>query len=79
MVKTMRDGQMVELTPEEVSHREERKTINTAFAVKIKEIMNEEDKAKAQAEIDKASGNQKLKDLGLTDAEIKALTAGTGH
>ena len=28
----------------------------------------------AQTETDKSSGKQKLKDLGLTDAEIKALT-----
>ena len=28
----------------------------------------------AQIEADKSSGKQKLKDLGLTDAEIKALT-----
>ena len=28
----------------------------------------------AQAEANKSSGKQKLKDLGLTDAEIKALT-----
>ena len=28
----------------------------------------------AQKETDKSSGKQKLKDLGLTDAEIKALT-----
>ena len=28
----------------------------------------------AQTETEKASGKQKLKDLGLTDAEIKALT-----
>jgi hypothetical protein len=28
----------------------------------------------AQKETDKLSGKQKLKDLGLTDAEIKALT-----
>ena len=28
----------------------------------------------AQRETDAASGKQKLKDLGLTDAEIKALT-----
>jgi hypothetical protein len=27
-----------------------------------------------QTEADKSSGKQKLKDLGLTDAEIKALT-----
>ena len=28
----------------------------------------------AQKETEKATGKQKLKDLGLTDAEIKALT-----
>jgi len=28
----------------------------------------------AQTEADKSSGKQKLKDLGLSDAEIKALT-----
>jgi hypothetical protein len=30
----------------------------------------------AKKETDKASGNQKLKDLGLTDDEIKAVTGG---
>ena len=30
--------------------------------------------AEAEAKIKKTSGKQKLKDLGLTDAEIKALT-----
>ena len=32
-----------------------------------------EEQAKADAETKKASGKQKLKDLGLDDAEIKAL------
>jgi hypothetical protein len=36
---------------------------------KIQELKDEE----TQKETDKASGKQKLKDLGLTDAEIKAL------
>ena len=36
---------------------------------KIQELKD----AETQKEIDKASGKQKLKDLGLTDAEIKAL------
>ena len=31
-------------------------------------------KASEQRKLDKASGNQKLKDLGLTDDEIKAVT-----
>ena len=34
------------------------------------------DDAKTKRETDKASGNQKLKDLGLTDDEIKAITKG---
>jgi hypothetical protein len=32
------------------------------------------DNAKTKQETDKASGNQKLKDLGLTDDEIEAIT-----
>ena len=41
---------------------------------KLEQAQNELD-TEAQAEIDKkASGKQKLKDLGLDDAEIKALT-----
>ena len=40
---------------------------------KIAELPTEEEE-KAQTETDKSSGKQKLKDLGLTDAEIKALT-----
>ena len=40
---------------------------------KIAELPTEEEQT-AQTETDVASGKQKLKDLGLTDAEIKALT-----
>ena len=40
---------------------------------KIAELPTEEEEA-AQRETDAASGKQKLKDLGLSDAEIKALT-----
>jgi len=40
---------------------------------KMAELPTEEEEA-AQRETEKASGKQKLKDLGLTDAEIKALT-----
>jgi len=36
---------------------------------KLNELLNQED----TTETDKATGKQKLKDLGLTDAEIKAL------
>ena len=47
---------------------------------KMAEMPTEEEKRTAreeeaaQIETDKSSGKQKLKDLGLTDAEIKALT-----
>ena len=40
--------------------------------VKMNEMATVEEEA-AQTETDKSSGKQKLKDLGLTDAEIKAL------
>ena len=40
---------------------------------KMAELPTIEEEA-AQKETDSASGKQKLKDLGLTDAEIKALT-----
>tara|TARA_B000000475_G_scaffold262006_1_gene247159 strand:- start:241 stop:492 length:252 start_codon:yes stop_codon:yes gene_type:complete len=40
---------------------------------KMAELPTAEEEATAK-ETDKSSGKQKLKDLGLTDAEIKALT-----
>ena len=40
---------------------------------KMAELPTEEEET-TQTETDKSSGKQKLKDLGLTDAEIKALT-----
>ena len=39
-------------------------------------LQQEWDDAKTKQETDKASGNQKLKDLGLTDDEITAITKG---
>jgi|OM-RGC.v1.032524855 hypothetical protein len=44
----------------------------TDIEAKMAELPTEEEEA-AQIETDKSSGKQKLKDLGLTDAEIKAL------
>ena len=44
----------------------------TDIEAKMAELPTEEEEA-AQTETDKSSGKQKLKDLGLTDAEIKAL------
>jgi hypothetical protein len=37
-------------------------------------LQTEFDNAKTKQETDKSSGNQKLKDLGLTDDEITAVT-----
>ena len=45
----------------------------TDIEAKMAELPTEEEEA-AQRETEKASGKQKLKDLGLNDAEIKALT-----
>jgi len=46
-----------------------------ALAVQAAERKAEEEAAAEKAAADKASGNQKLKDLGLTDDEIAALTS----
>jgi len=45
----------------------------TDIEAKMAELPTAEEES-AQKETDAASGKQKLKDLGLTDAEIKALT-----
>lgn len=66
-MKKMLNGEIVEMTAEEVSERET-------------EIANEVAKAEEQLaikearEANQASGNQKLLDLGLTQAEATALT-----
>ena len=58
--------EIVELTAEEVAQQ-----VKDAEADVIR-VKAMEDKI-AKKEADKASGNQKLKDLGLTDDEISAL------
>ena len=40
---------------------------------KLNEIQTDFDNAKTKKETDKTNANQKLKDLGLTDDEIKAI------
>ena len=60
------DGKEVEFTAEEKTSRAERAIIVEA---EVKDYI-----AKVEKQIaDKANGNQKLKDLGLTDDEIAAL------
>ena len=62
----MVNGEKINLTAEEETARdaEEAQALIDQQAIKD---------AEANAEIKKASGKQKLKDLGLDDAEIKAL------
>ena len=42
----------------------------------LAQLQTDFDDAKTKRETDKASANQKLKDLGLTDDEITAITKG---
>jgi hypothetical protein len=65
-MKKLINNELVDLTAEEISKRE------TDIANDIAEAKNIKD-AETAAEIKKASGKQKLKDLGLDDEEIKAL------
>ena len=60
------DGKKIEMTAAEKLAREEEEKQNIA---KQDELKNMEENKK----IKKASGKQKLKDLGLDDDEIKAL------
>ena len=60
----------IDLTAEEIAELNAKDEIENK---RIAELPSAEEVA-AQTETDKASGKQKLKDLGLNDAEIKALT-----
>ncbi len=64
------DGVRIDLTAEEIAELNAKDEIENK---RIAELPSAEEVA-AQTETDKASGKQKLKDLGLNDAEIKALT-----
>jgi hypothetical protein len=65
-MKKLIDGQYIEMTAEEITARESQIATDEALAKTITD-------AQTQREIDKASGKAKLKELGLTDAQIKAL------
>jgi|10_taG_2_1085330.scaffolds.fasta_scaffold143111_2 hypothetical protein len=58
---------IIDLTAEEVAAKEAREVV-------VKKIRDDEATAKTTKETNQASGKQKLKDLGLNDDEIKALT-----
>lgn len=65
-MKKLVDGQYIEMTADEVKEREAQIVANAEM---IKTMTD----AQAQKEKDQASGKAKLKELGLTDAQIKAL------
>ncbi|AXH71661.1 hypothetical protein P031_gp40 [Pelagibacter phage HTVC031P] len=70
MTKKIVNGVIEDMTPEELSQKEIDKT-NTEAEVKAYE------EAKQAKETAQANGNQKLLDLGLTQAEATALTGYT--
>ena len=57
-----------------VIHDGSEKPTEKAITDKLKELQDAFDTAKTNTTNKKASGKQKLKDLGLDDDEIKALT-----
>jgi len=60
------DGKKIEMTADEITARQEEEKQNISRQEELK-ILDENKKTK------KASGKQKLKDLGLDDDEIQAL------
>ena len=65
-MKKLVNGILLDQTPEEIKELED-------LRAEAKEYETNFDNEKSEKETNKASGKQKLKDLGLTDAEIKAL------
>ena len=63
------DGVMIEMTSEEETVRQAEITSDVADTQAMLDKL-------AQKETDKANGRAKLKELGLTDAEVDALIGG---
>ena len=73
-MKKLLNGNLVDMTAEEISQREsEIAQANTDAQAKAEA----EETAKQADATNKANGNQKLLDLGLTQAEATALTGYT--
>ena len=66
LLVTPEGEQLVDLTAEEITAKEAEEAKEAVKAQAIKD-------AETEKTNNKASGKQKLKDLGLSDAEIKAL------
>jgi hypothetical protein len=64
------NGTEVDLTAEEIAERQE-------FETTIANQIQAEETAKAQKEADALAGNNKLLELGLTQAQVTAMTGYT--
>jgi len=71
------NGTIIDMTAEEISQRETDIANEQARLQAIADKKAEEETAKQVDATNKASGNQKLLDLGLTQAEATALTGYT--
>ena len=69
-MKKLVNGEVIEMTAEEIAERE-------TFVANEKAKKTAEDNIKTAKATAQASGNQKLLDLGLTQAEATALTGYT--
>ena len=65
-MKKVLDGKIFDMTAEEIAER-------NADVEKAKIEREQEEKEKTNAATKKASGKQKLLDLGLSEEEVKAL------
>ena len=68
------NNERIELTAEEIAELETKKTEGLALAQAIQADIQAKEKQKAT---DQANGNQKLLDLGLSQAEATAMTGYT--
>lgn len=66
MTKKMLNGEIMEMTAEEIK-------IDNEFLARNKIDLANLEKAKEEEKNKKASGKQKLLDLGLSEEEVKAL------
>ena len=73
-MKTIYNGQIIDMTTEELALRENDIANEQARVQAIADKKAEEEIAKQAEATAQASGNQKLLDLGLTQAEATALT-----
>jgi hypothetical protein len=69
-MKKLVNGEVIEMTAEEIAERE-------TFVANEEAKKTAEDNVKTAKATAQASGNQKLLDLGLTQAEATALTGYT--